>query len=165
MNESLRDLRPWLWIGCAATTIHNLEEAIGLPRWSVNAGVFHPPVEPVPFWVTLGIFTSTYVVVTWMASSRGGGWLTAAVGASGMMLLNVLFPHVLATLVLGRYAPGVITALAVNVPVHSYVLWRAIRSGLLVARTAAIATVVAGLLTVLSIFALLHMSAGLGVET
>ena len=66
-----------------------------------------------------------------MALRRGGGWLDAFYAASAMMLLNVVFPHLLATLALGRYAPGLGTALVGILPVTSTLLWRAFREGTL----------------------------------
>jgi hypothetical protein len=45
------------------------------------------------------------------------------------MLLNVLFPHVVASLVLRRYMPGTATAVLLNLPVTIGLLGRAFREG------------------------------------
>jgi len=42
------------------------------------------------------------------------------------MLLNVVFPHFIATVVLRRYAPGIVTALLLNFPITFLLLRRAV---------------------------------------
>lgn len=53
------------------------------------------------------------------------------------MLLNVLLPHVLATVVMRRYAPGVVTAVLLNLPVNALLLRRALAEGELTRRAVA----------------------------
>ena len=120
-----------LWLFPVALTIHNLEEAIWLPGWSANAGGFHPPVGAAEFRLTLVALTAATYWLTGMALRRGGRWLDAFYAASAMMLLNVVFPHLLATLALGRYAPGLGTALLCILPVTATQLRRAFREGTL----------------------------------
>lgn len=43
------------------------------------------------------------------------------------MLLNVLLPHIPATLVFREYTPGVVTAVLINLPVMSILLFKAVR--------------------------------------
>jgi len=45
------------------------------------------------------------------------------------MLLNVLVPHLLATVALRRYMPGLATAIALNLPVTIVLLRRAFAEG------------------------------------
>lgn len=45
------------------------------------------------------------------------------------MLLNVAFPHVLATMVMRRYAPGTATAVLINLPVTTMLLRAALAEG------------------------------------
>jgi hypothetical protein len=120
-----------LWLFPIALTLHNLEEAIWLPGWSASAGGFHPPVGAAEFRLTLGVLTAAAWWLTGMALRRGGRWLDAFHAASAMMLLNVVFPHLLATVALGRYAPGLGTALVCILPVSATLLRRAFREGTL----------------------------------
>jgi len=55
--------------------------------------------------------------------SLGDYFLT---GYASVMLLNAIIPHLAATLVLRRYAPGLITALGLNTPVTLLLLSRAL---------------------------------------
>ncbi len=43
------------------------------------------------------------------------------------MLANVFIPHIPATLAFGEYTPGVVTAVLVNLPVMSLLLFKAVR--------------------------------------
>jgi hypothetical protein len=45
------------------------------------------------------------------------------------MLINVVFPHLLATLVMRRYAPGTATAIALNLPITSMLLYQSFKEG------------------------------------
>jgi hypothetical protein len=120
-----------LWLFPVALTLHNLEEALWLPGWSANAGGFHPPVGAAEFRFAVAVLTVAAWWLTWMALRRGGRWLQAFFAASAAMLLNVFFPHLLATLVLGRYAPGLGTALLCILPVTATLLRRAFREQVL----------------------------------
>jgi hypothetical protein len=110
-----------------AFALHNLEEALWLPGWSRYAGRFHPPVGAVELRFALAVLTAGGFLLTAMALRRGGRWFLALTGLWGVMLLNVVFPHLLATVVLGRYAPGLATALLLILPVSTYLLRRAFR--------------------------------------
>ncbi len=46
-----------------------------------------------------------------------------------MMSLNVLFPHLIATLVLKRYAPGLVTGLLLNLPFGLLLVRQALSHG------------------------------------
>ncbi|WP_164013873.1 HXXEE domain-containing protein [Pyxidicoccus trucidator] len=116
---------PVLWLFPIAFALHNLEEAIWLPGWSRYAGRFHPPVGAVELRFALAVLTVGGFLLTAMALRRGGRWFLALTGLWGVMLLNVLFPHLLATVALGRYAPGLATALLLILPVNAYLLRRA----------------------------------------
>ena len=43
-----------------------------------------------------------------------------------MMVANVIFPHLIATIVLKKYAPGTITGILLNAPIGIYILTRGI---------------------------------------
>jgi hypothetical protein len=45
------------------------------------------------------------------------------------MLLNVVFPHMIATVIMRRYAPGTLTALLFNLPVSILLLHQALQEG------------------------------------
>ena len=114
------------WLFALALTLHNLEEAIWLPKWSQHAGRWHPKASKIQFRLAVLILTLlAYGIVLWSYwGGKGslGDYLLS--GYAFTMLLNAFFPHLIATIVLRRYAPGLITALGLNVPVMSMLLFR-----------------------------------------
>lgn len=115
-----------LWLMPAVTTLHNVEEGLYLPGWSARGTPFHPPVGAAEFRFALVVLTALALVITGLARRRAVFRL-AAVGYAGAMLLNVFFPHVIASAWSGGYTPGVVTALVCNLPADGYVIARAVR--------------------------------------
>lgn len=112
-------------------TLHNLEEALLLPRWSRSAGRWHHPVGAREFRFAVAVLTVFAYVTVYLAAVGGkesvGAYLLA--GYALAMLLNVLFPHVLATLAMRRYAPGTVTALLLNLPTTVLLLHQELQEG------------------------------------
>ncbi|MCG6536697.1 MAG: HXXEE domain-containing protein, partial [Syntrophales bacterium LBB04] len=114
-----------------AVTAHNLEEALLVPTWSQSAGRWHHPVGAREFRFAVAVLTVFAYVAVYLAVVGGkegvGAYLLA--GYALAMLLNVAFPHVLATLVMRRYAPGTLTALLLNLPVTVLLLHQGLQEG------------------------------------
>ena len=122
------DFNLLIWLFAIAITAHNLEEAIWLPRWSKSAGRWHHPVEPGEFRFAVFVLTMLAYVISCMAFFGGKGSTGAYLisGYAFAMLLNVVFPHLIATVALRRYAPGIVTALFLNFPITLLLLRQAI---------------------------------------
>lgn len=114
-----------VWLFAAAVTIHNLEEAIWLPNWSKDAGRYHVPVSAKQFrFAVLALTLAAWAVAAWSAAgSLLADYLVA--GYALAMLVNVVFPHLAATLAMRRYAPGTTTAVLFNLPVTALLLQQA----------------------------------------
>jgi len=114
-----------------AVTLHNIEEALWLPAWSQAAGKWHHPVGAREFRFAVVVLTVLAYIAVWLATTYGkesvGAYLLT--GYALAMLLNVFFPHVIATGVLRRYAPGTLTALLLNLPVTILLLRHSIQEG------------------------------------
>jgi hypothetical protein len=109
-----------------AFSLHNTEEALWLPAWSTTAGRFHPAVGADEFRfgvlvVTLIGYLATFLFLAFGASSAPIRY--AYFGFLMMMALNAVFPHLVATIALGRYAPGTMTGLFLNLPLSSYIVF------------------------------------------
>lgn len=119
------------WLFALAVTIHNVEEAILLPAWSQTAGRWHHPVGPREFRFAVSVLTVAACVAVLMAVIQGkesvGAYFLS--GYALAMLLNVLFPHVIATVVLRRYAPGTLTSLFLNLPVTLLLIRQGLQEG------------------------------------
>jgi hypothetical protein len=118
------------WLFVAAVAAHNAEEAIWLPTWSKTASKWHPPVTAIEFRFATAVLTLLAILAGALAgrgSESAGAYLVA--GYALAMLLNVLFPHLLATLALRRYMPGTATAVLLTMPASAALLWKASAGG------------------------------------
>lgn len=111
-------------------TLHNIEEGIWLPAWSRHAGKYHKEVSGNEFRfaviavTALGyLFTFQYFIFPHSFFSRH-----LYLAFILMMTINVIFPHLAATLILKRYAPGLLTGVMLNAPIGIYILSQKISS-------------------------------------
>jgi hypothetical protein len=122
-----------LWLVPILLTIHNLEEAVVMPAFieKRNASVpgsmreIIPPVTYKQFLIALVIITVLPYLVALFWLSRGWA-IYLLVGFQVVMLINV-FAHTLMAMFLRGYAPGLITALLINLPFSFYLLRRALK--------------------------------------
>lgn len=113
------------WLFAAAVTVHNSEEAIFLPGWSQTAARWHAPVGKVEFRFAVAVLT--------LFAYACAGFSTAGImvgtyllcGYALAMLLNVFIPHLAATAVMRRYAPGTATGVCLNLPITALLIRRA----------------------------------------
>jgi hypothetical protein len=77
------------------------------------------------------------------------------------MLANVLIPHIAATVAMRSYMPGVVTGVALNLPVLSLLVVLALRQGYVSGWKAAAYSVVVGGFLLLSIPALFKLGKAL----
>jgi hypothetical protein len=143
---SFRDL---LWLFPIVETLHNAEETIWLPGWSKRAVLWHSPVTPGSFRFAAAVLTILAFAVTWLSARSGKQtvWTYLAFGCMAATMANVLIPHIALTVALRSYMPGVVTAVALNLPVLSLLVVLAIREGYVSGWKAAdYSAVVAGLL-------------------
>ncbi len=107
-----------------AITLHNLEEAIWMPAWSKTAGRWHRPVEKIPFRFAVLVLTLLAYLFAYLGLMGGkqsiGIYLLG--GYAFLMLSNVFVPHLIAAIWLKKYVPGIVTGLALNLPVCSILL-------------------------------------------
>lgn len=113
-----------MWLFPVATLLHNLEEAIWLPAWSQHGSHLHPPVEAFAFRFAIMTLSLLAFVITYLASRGGRRSLELYAAYSAAMLGNVVVPHVIQSVMERAYTPGIATALAINLPLNAYLLWR-----------------------------------------
>jgi len=107
-------------------TLHNIEEGIWLPKWSKYAGTYHPQVANNEFHFAVMVVTLLGYVLTFIFLVLGN---TNEIikylyfGFLMMMCFNAIFPHLIATIVLKKYAPGTLTGLLLNLPVGLYLIF------------------------------------------
>ena len=125
------DFRRLQWLFPVAVALHNAEEAIWMPGWDARHAAQLPLHPPGAFEsrLVLVVLTLAAFAVTYFSARRGPGciWAYLTFGAIVTMLVNVFVPHVPAAIVFRGYAPGVITALFINLPLTSWSALRAVR--------------------------------------
>ncbi|AHG88908.1 HXXEE motif-containing protein [Gemmatirosa kalamazoonensis] len=129
--------RPPLRILAALVPLHNAEEALTFGHYLPAVRARVPPVlAPLAASITerqllvaLGAATVVPVAVVLWAERRprsgGARWLALLVAA--VLLVNVASHVAAAVVVLRGYSPGLVTALALNLPGCAWLLWRAAR--------------------------------------
>ena len=129
-------------------TLHNLEEAIWLPKWSKYARKFHEPVETNQFIFAVIVVTIIGYILTALDLLIGdsGNFVNYIyLGFVGMMGINSVFPHLVSTIVLKKYAPGLITALFLNLPFSLILIIGHIKNGINIFYLLAAIIIVSGL--------------------
>lgn len=114
-----------------AITLHNLEEAIWLPKWSKNVKQFHKPIEVNEFYFAVIFVTILAYLSTFLAIVFPSSWLWKHIfyGFLGAMILNTFVPHIISTIVLRKYSPGLATGLFLLVPMNSFILYQSVTLG------------------------------------
>ncbi len=125
------DFHILIWLFPVVVTLHNLEEAILLPAWSQTAGPRHRPTTPFEFRFAVAVLTIAAYIVAYMCYVGGkGSWGAYLLSGYALaMFLNVFAPHLVATIVMRRYTPGVVTACLLNQPVMGLILYYSIAHG------------------------------------
>jgi hypothetical protein len=114
-------------------TLHNLEESMWLPEWSKDAKKIHEPVKKNQFVFAIIIVTLIGYLVTFiniLFDQPGNITNYLYLGFIGMMGLNSVFPHLVATLILKKYAPGLITGILLNLPISCILIIHYIEKGI-----------------------------------
>lgn len=126
-------LRVWIRLLPFAFTLHNFEEVLGMQKWSRSIpNYIHPPVTTLEFLIAVSMFSILgFVLVFTRKVQQSEYYHQVIAGFCSILLLNVFFPHLLATIIFNQYAPGVITALLINLPLSLMILWQLDRQKLL----------------------------------
>jgi hypothetical protein len=127
-----------LWLIPFVLTAHNFEEALTMPVW-VPKNIFSIR-EMMPFHLTVGfssaqLLTSLLfativpflVTILCINGEKGSIRLNLLFILQSVVLLNVFIPHIVVSVLLLRYNPGVITAVAVNFPFSLYFFRRVLK--------------------------------------
>ena len=124
----------------AAIVLHNAEEGLAFARFGEPVAAllrrWGVPIEPLP-WEAMraGLIAATLVPLLLIGIATLGArteWKDAILaGVAAVFLLNVFVPHVPAAVALGGYAPGIVTALLLNLPICTLMIREVARGGIL----------------------------------
>lgn len=146
---------------CLAITLHNIEEAVWLPKWSQRASRFHKPVTPGEFHFAVIVVTVlAYVSALYFCfqpASEPAKWIFT--GFLGSMVVNAIFPHLIVTILMKKYAPGLLTGLLLNIPVNSFIIAQMFQNHSITWKELIISTIAVGSL-LLALIPLLFKAGG-----
>lgn len=141
-----------------AFTIHNLEEAVWLTRQQISAKekVKVKMNKEVSldqflfglFWVTGLAYLITALYIFYPANEL---LKYAYFGFVGAMIFNIIFPHLVSTIVEHCYSPGLFTGILVIFPINSLIVKTAINSDLITIAQFIISTLIVGVFLLASI--------------
>jgi len=130
--------QPVLWLIPTLLAVHNVEEAVAMPRF-LRAVALRAPVAVTAmvspanyhgFLVALMVATILpFAIAAWAwarPESESARWSALCVQA--VVAINVVW-HIAAAVALGRYTPGLVTAVLLNLPFSIHVFRRASRDG------------------------------------
>lgn len=159
------------WLVAVFATLHNLEEAMTMGSYApllrhrlsglAPAGYLAATEHLSWFYEALIVATVIPILVVVVAvrhpANRFASW--AVVLVQSLFLVNVIIPHVPAALLMDGYAPGVVTAVAIQLPFSFYFLRRSLREGVISRGGAAWALALSApvLVSVLGVFYLLSV--------
>lgn len=129
--KSKLEFRRLQWLFPIAVALHEGEEAISMPSWASSHAArlpFHPP-SATAIRLALLALTLAAFMITYLSARKGPQslWAYLVFGSIVAMLVNVFVPHVPAAIRFHGYAPGVITAVVISLPVTSFLAGKAIR--------------------------------------
>ena len=109
------------WLFPVVIGLHNLEEALWLPRWANRTGFWRTPVPPRTFRFVVAVLTALALAVTWLSARSGAQsfWTYLMFGYVVATLAKAVFPHLALSIARRSYMPGTATAAALNLPVLS----------------------------------------------
>jgi len=120
----LRDPCRAIWLAPVLFLLHVAEEAPGFVAWFND--LVAQGINPQLFaWANVVGFLITLSVAALLATSRDSVAALVAIAWLGFLMLGNSILHITATLVVGRYAPGVITSVLLYLP---FFLWFWVRS-------------------------------------
>ena len=112
------------WIFPVVIALHNLEEALWLPAWANRTGFWRAPVSPRTFRFVVAVLTAIVSAITWLSARSGAQtfWTYLMFGCVIATLANAIFPHLALSIATRSYMPGTATAVALNLPVLSFLV-------------------------------------------
>jgi hypothetical protein len=144
------------WLVAVFALLHNLEEALTMGRYAPLvrdrlSGVVPPGLltatEHLSWFYSALIVASIVPVLLVIGAVTHPTNRVAArtvLVVQSLFLVNVFVPHVPAAVALGGYAPGVVTALALELPFSVYFLRRSVRDGVVSGMGALLTVALAG---------------------
>lgn len=110
-----------------AFMVHNIEEAVTMKSWVDKNPIKNQyPVSVQQFLIAVILFTALGFILVFLKRiyKSDKQYFLVIAGFSGMLLLNVFFPHFIGAIAYRTYMPGLYTAMLINLPLTLYILYQ-----------------------------------------
>jgi hypothetical protein len=114
-------------------SLHNIEEAIWLPQWSKNTKRYHKEVSANEFGFAVIVITAIGYLITFqyfLFAPEVSISKYIFLGFVLTMILNVIFPHIMSSIVMKKYAPGTLTGILLIWPLGIYIIYTGVTDGI-----------------------------------
>lgn len=128
-------------------TLHNIEEALWMPQWSRYAEKFHKEVTRDEFHFAVLVITILAYLATGLFIFFPENLMLKyfSFGFMGAMIFNVIFPHLISTIILKKYCPGLITGVFLIIPFNSLIIFSSVNKSIINFNEVIISTIVVGI--------------------
>lgn len=117
MNESM------VILSLIALSIHNFEESLSMDKYFKNIRKYDKPITAGEFRFAVLVITAIFYIAVFLYLLSPPTFLIKYFyfGFLGAMVLN-LFSHIIPTIILKKYSPGLVTSIFLIVPTNSYLI-------------------------------------------
>lgn len=128
-------------------TLHNIEEALWIPRWSRYTEKFGKQVSSDKFHFAVLVITILAYLATGLFIFFPQNLILKYFffGFMGAMIFNVIFPHLILTIILKKYSPGLITGVLLIMPFNSLIIISSLNNSIINLSEVIISTIVVGI--------------------
>lgn len=130
-----------------AITLHNIEEALWIPRWSRYTEKFGKQVSGDEFHFAVLVITILAYLATGLFIFFSENLILKYFffGFMGAMMFNIIFPHLILTIILKKYSPGLITGVLLIMPFNSLIIISSLNNSIINLNEVIISTIVVGI--------------------
>ncbi|WP_454055296.1 HXXEE domain-containing protein [Clostridium sp. Marseille-Q7071] len=134
-------------------TLHNIEEALWIPRWSRYTEKFGKQVSGDEFHFAVLVITILAYLATGLFIFFPQNLILKYFffGFMGAMIFNVVFPHLILTIILKKYSPGLITGVLLIMPFNSLIIISSLNNSIINLNEVIISTIAVGTLLLILI--------------
>lgn len=115
-------------------SLHNMEEGIWLIKMTKHSKIgLHKTVKQDQFLFAVIAVTAVAYLITslFLLYPQNSLFKYAYFGYLAAMMLNIIFPHLLSTIIERKYSPGLMTGLLLIIPIHTIIIIRSFQTDLI----------------------------------
>jgi len=118
-----------LWLVPLFFAIHNIEEVPFMAKWAEKLdSPMHPKVTTRQFAIAVTFLTLGSIIITFFATREPDNYIGTilVLAIQAILFVNAFAPHIVMTVKMKLYSPGLVTAVLINIPFTIYLFVLAI---------------------------------------